>query len=132
MFLHIFVPTPVMESDLSLVLLRRPAVEDRLRQHDRPRFAVNESVPKSQPCWVAHTRLGNLGKNPLPAPLDDSSQGVVGTFPNYIYQNSENGIWAHPKEKSRLRPCWLPFLHVFSITITCNGTQPSKSKFTGK
>ena len=35
-------------------------------QHDRPSFAVNESVPKSRPCWAAHTHLGNLGKYSLP------------------------------------------------------------------
>ena len=35
-------------------------------QHDRPSFAVNESVPKSRPCWATHTLLGNLGKYSLP------------------------------------------------------------------
>ena len=28
-----------------------------------------------------------------------------GCSPKWQYRNSENGIWAHPKEKSWLRPC---------------------------
>ena len=73
-------------------------------QHDISSFAVNESIPKSRPGWGAHTRLGNLGKYPLPAPISHP-RGGVGTLPNYIYRSSENGIWAHPEEKSWLRPC---------------------------
>ena len=48
-----------MESDLSPAILRFYPDET---QYDRPSFAVNESVPKSRPCWAAHTSLGNVGK----------------------------------------------------------------------
>ena len=59
---HIFVPTPVMESNLSPAILRFYPYKT---QNDRPSFAVNESVPKSRPCWAAHTRFGFLGKYSL-------------------------------------------------------------------
>ena len=70
-FLHIFAPTPLLESHLSHVILKFYPDET---QHDRPSSAVNESVRKSRPCWAAHTRLGNLGKYPLPLG-DDASPG---------------------------------------------------------
>ena len=74
-------------------------------QHDRLSFVVNESIQKSQLQWNNGTRLGNLGKYPLPPGDDSSGGGGVGSLPNYIFRNSENGIWAHPKEKYWLHPC---------------------------
>ena len=65
-------------------------------QHDRPSFAVNESIPKSRPCWAAHTRLGNLGKYPL-LPGMIHPQWGGGTLPNYIYRNSENSNLGPPQ-----------------------------------
>ena len=49
------------------------------------------------------TRLGNLGKYPPPPEVTHPSRGV-GTLPNYIYRNSENGIWAHSQEKILATP----------------------------
>ena len=44
------------ESRYFKVLPRRPATDE----------FHSKRVPKLRPCWAAHTRLGNLGKYPLP------------------------------------------------------------------
>ena len=34
------------------------------------------------------------------------------TLPNCIYRNSENGIWARPKENVWLRPCYVILINI--------------------
>ena len=61
-------------------------------QHDRPSFAVNESVPKSRPCWAAHTHLGNLGKYSLPPGIPRKNRQINANIHCTRKPTQKNGL----------------------------------------